>query len=157
MKYDLETLLTDVKAVLTSHLTAKITEINNEKNDSIVLSDIASDAYVLQSLNGATMNFDPFIFYGVSDFATVPNLSYSSQQAEIFVLLVMMDRAEELDIATRMFRYLRCLEEVFQDNFDSANGGVKLSLKSLAPTNLQLANADQRHRIVGVLLSADMG
>ena len=48
-KYDLETLVVDVRDAVKNNMTAKIAEINSDKNDAIVLKVPASDAYIMQS------------------------------------------------------------------------------------------------------------
>jgi hypothetical protein len=156
-KYDLESLLNDIKTILTNNLNTKITALNSEKNDSVTLSQVNSDAYVLQSLNGVTVNYNPFIFYGLLDVQGEGNYGYTPSMYEIIVAIVVEDEGEDVNIATRMFRYLRVLEEVFADHFDSIPEGVKISVKSQVPIEIALLNSSYPHRAVGVLLRADMG
>ncbi len=157
MTYDIEMLLSDIKSVLLANLNTKITALNSEKNDSISLTAIDSTAYALQSLNGANINFDPFIFYAVQDVKSVGQAGATSMIVDVVVAVVKEDQGMDLDIANRMFRYGRALKEVFEENFDQNAGAVKLTIQSLVPVEFMLMNSSFNHRAIGVLIQAEIG
>lgn len=157
MAYDLENLCDDVKSILTTNLNTKISEINSLKNDSTVLATIDSNAYIFQSMNGAQANMNPFVFYNIADIEDNAGIySQVSKKVDIAVAIVVEDQGIDVNITVRMLRYLRCLEEIFRDNFDSIAQGVKLTVKSLAPIEITLLNSTFNHRAVGVMITVDM-
>lgn len=156
-RYDIESFLADVKALLLSDLNSKLSAITSEKNDGITLKAVDASAYFLQSLNGTQVNHNPFIFYGVQDIATTGNHSYSSQKVDVVVAVVLEDAGQDVDIAPRLFRYGRALHEVIEEGFDRNTNGVKLMVQSLVPIDFKLMNSSTNHKAIGVLVQADLG
>lgn len=159
-KYDIESLLLDIETLLKNNLNNKITAINSEKNDSIVLAQIDSNAYFMQSLDGPEVNYNPFIFYGIeaiSDEATGANFSFTPMRLSIAVALVMEDSGLDVNISRRMFRYQRAIKEIFEEGFDSIPEGIKLTVQSQVPIELSLLNDSYKHKAIGVTIKADMG
>lgn len=152
-RYDLEMLLTDVLAVMTDNLNTKITSINTEKNDSITLSQVNSSAYFLQTMDAAQANFSPFILYGVEDILSVASGPGTAKHYQLQVAL-LMENLDEPNIAKRMFRYSRALEEIFQENWHLLNNGIKLNIQSLVPENFVALNTTRPYHVVGLRLQA---
>jgi hypothetical protein len=71
MKYDLENLLDDIETVLKTNLNTKITQLNTEKSDAIVLRSVPSQAYFFETLDQRVANYNPFILYGIEEIETV--------------------------------------------------------------------------------------
>ena len=153
-KYDVESFLADIKATLQANLNTKIAEINSEKSDSIVLATIDNAAYVLQQLNGALINWNPFVFYGVDDIQSTSRGPLSSRAITASAVVIVKDDGNDIEVGIRMFRYLRVLEEVFKDNW--ANNAVKLEIKSLVPIPITNLNSSDSYRAVGVSLDAGL-
>ncbi len=157
-KFDLEDLLDGIKTIMTTHLNTKISAINSEKNDQITLKAVESGAYFDNTMDAAQANYDPFIFYGVSDMPGEAS-DYpgdSAYRAEIVVLICCADHGTDINISRRMLRYQRVLKEVFEERFDDAGGRCKLSVKTQVPVTIQLLNSSTRHKVVGVLLRTDL-
>ena len=156
-KYDLEKLLNDIETILKANLNTKLAAIDTEKADSITLATVDSTAYVRQSLNGETVNSDPFIFYGVDEIETVEGLGFGTNaKYSITVMLILADMNADLDIANRMFRYLRAIQEVFQENWNETDNGVKLFISSLAPIAVTDMDTNATYRAIGVKLEATL-
>ena len=157
MTYDIESLCDDIKTILTTNLNTKLTAINNEKADSITLATIDASAYAFQSMNGATMNFDPFIFYGVQDIQGEGGYGQTPMQVEVAVILCLSDQGQDIDITKRVLRYGRALKEVFEEHFGDTENSAKLSVQSQVPIDIKLLNSSNPHRAIGVTLRADLG
>ena len=144
---------------MSNNLNPKITALNTEKADSISLTPVASNAYVFPSLNGTTLNYDPFIFYGIQDIRSDTETGYGHtlESVDVVVCLVKADMGQDVDIGNRMLRYHRALKEVIEDGFDENRNGIKLKVSSLVPIEFTLMNSAQLFRAVGVLIRADMG
>jgi hypothetical protein len=156
-RYDIESLCDDIKAILVANLTAKIMALNTEKADTVTLADVSAEAYIFQSMNGVTVNYNPFIFYGVQEIDGEGGQSYTPSRVDVSVILVLEDSGEDIDIGRRMLRYGRALKEVFEEHFQDTSHGVKLTVQSQVPIEITLMNSSERHRAIGVLVRADMG
>jgi hypothetical protein len=157
-RYDVELLLADIKSIMTTNLNTKITAINTEKGDSL-LTAIDSNAYFLQDMNqNSGIVYDPFIYYGVEDVATVSIGGHTSKQVSIPVIMVLSDVGQASSPATRLFRYWRALEEIFEEHWSDCdnNGAIKIGVKSLTPVSWQLENSAATYKCVGVLLTVGM-
>jgi hypothetical protein len=60
MAYDIEGLLTNIETILKANLNTKITAINSEKNDSIVLDSVL-DASYQYDMDDKEANYNPFM------------------------------------------------------------------------------------------------
>lgn len=154
--YGLEEILVDIKAVVYDKLNTKIDEINAEKNDGITLSQVRNEAYILQSLDGSEANFNPFIFYGADDISSESRGPNSSKKYSLFVLIVIADDGQDKNISTRMFRYLRAIEEILKENWNN-KGGAKIEVKSLVPVPLPSLNSSNPSRATGVQIETNIG
>jgi len=157
-RYDIETLITDLSTLFTTNMTAKINAINSEKNDSIVLKDLPTGGVILQSMDGKIANYNPFLYIGVVDLQgeDIPNASRSLQRADVAVLFVLADEAQDSEIWKRLFRYQRVIREIIEEKFDSMSGQLNLKVKSQVPIELALVNNSYSHKAIGVTVSADI-
>lgn len=156
-KYDLETLMTDIKSCYQANMPAKIAELNTEKNDAISLSVPADGSYVMQSMDGASANWNPFMFIGIVDLVGEPTTGYSDMKPSVAVLAVIEDDGQDVEIWKRLFRYHRAIREIAESNFDFLPGHSTLGIKSQVPVELALVNGSFRHKAMGVLLEAHLG
>lgn len=158
-KYDLETVLSDISSVVTSNIAAKISAINSEKNDSITLKDLDSNAVAIQSMDGKVLNYNPFLYVGIVnlDGEASPREAATLQKWDVAVLMVLSDEAQDVEIYKKMFRYQRVLQEIFEENFESLSGYSKLKVKSQTPIELALVNNSYSHKAIGVMVSGEIG
>lgn len=160
MNTDIETILRDIETYTKANLNTKITEINDEKNDDIVLETIATDAFFVQSLNNATANFDPHILIGLGDIQNQGGAkSYAGTVKELVfgVFIIKTDYGTDLQIAFKMFRYLRVLEEFFQKNFDKIVKGATFEVNSFVPDLVRRIDSNDTFRAAGVEITVHLG
>lgn len=160
---DLESILDEVLSALKTTLNAKIDAIQTEKSAGDLAAGIVIDlkhvddkAYFLQSLNGDIAAFDPFILYGVEDQKTEGNGNATLKIYKINVVLCASDTGQEREIARRMLRYSRALEQTFQGYFAGISYGFKVNIESLTPVQFTLMNSTNDYRAVGVSLEIGM-
>ena len=156
MAYDLETLMNDVKAIMTSNLNTKISAINTEKGDSTVLDTIPTDAYFLQDLDHETLNYNPFVFYSLEEVEGSGFAPQTPQEALITIIIVVADQGY-MDTANRMFRYSRALKEVFEENFFIKSNSNFLNINVLAPVPLTTLNQSMEYRASGIQIKTIIG
>ena len=156
-KYDLEMLLADVKAVMTSSLNTKLAEIDSEKADAITLATVASGSYFFQTMDAEVANCNPFILYGIEDIETIHIGPYGSKLVTITVYLVLEEGGQEANLSSRMLRYLRALEEIYETDWQTVSNAIKIKKQSLVPFELTRLNDSQPCRAVGIRLRADLG
>ena len=157
MAYDLESLMSDVKSILTTNLNTKIGDINTEKGDSITLLTVDSAAYFMQDLDHESLNFNPFIFYSVEDIDGTGFGPNTPQEFLINVILVLADQSGLTDVSTRMFRYSRALKEIFEENFSIKSNSNFISINVLAPVPLTSLNESMEFRAIGIQIKSSIG
>lgn len=116
LKYDAERFLTDVEGLFKSYLNAKITSINTEKNDTVILDQVDSNAY-FHDMDEKAANYSPVFLTQISNIQTNGIGPTSSQIITIDASLIFFDGNQDAFITNRMLRYQRCMKEVIEDNF----------------------------------------
>lgn len=149
-KYDIESFLTDILNVVQNNLPAKITEINAEKNDAIVLDSIPNENYFVSS-GEQVFNENVFIYYGITDIITNTSGAKTSQEVTIN-FEVVFNNLNSNKTLERVLRYSRCLREVLQENFKSGRH-TNLKINELVPTNAQI-NQGSDFKVGGVKVSS---
>lgn len=154
--YDVERLLSDIQSLYSSNLNTKIGAINTEKNDSISLKTVDSNAY-FTDLNGKQVNYNPFVLYSIENITAKSQNGMTIKDVLVSVVLVVEDQGEDVSIYNRMLRYGRALEEVAQDSFTLIENAVKLEVHALPPVYFQAVNSTEFYRAVGVQIAASLG
>lgn len=153
-RYDVESLVNEVKAVLVANLNTRIAAINVEKADAVVLDEINDDAYMIQFRNGTILNFNPFVAIEVAEIGPNSAGPYAAQEVTVNVFVVFEDRNEDVDVASRMYRYMRALKDAFETNgWYLPSGSVKLEATSLAPITLPSQDGSVSARVAGIALT----
>lgn len=157
---DLEVILDQLKSALQTTLNSKIDAIQAEKATgdasaarTVALSHVDNKAYFLQTLDDAIANYDPFILFGLDDPRAQGIGPATAKNYKITVALCASDSGQDLEIARRMFRYSRALEETMEYYFARISPAIKLSVESLAPIQFTLMNSSNNYRAVGVSIS----
>ena len=154
---DIETVCNEVKSVIQSNIVAKLAEITTDKGDSLTLDAIDTDAYFFQTLNQKTVNYNPFVYYGV---AAIDGDSQGGQTVtalDIFILVCISDEFQDLLIANKLFRYQRAIKEIFEETFDLPESGVRVRVQNQVPVDIRLSDSAEIHRVIGVTLRAELG
>jgi hypothetical protein len=153
---DFESVLDDVKLIMTTHLNTKITAIVADKGDGITPPAINANAYFLQTLDEAIANFDPFVAYGIQDITSVDTqYGQSQQQISISIVIVLSDNGRS-DINRVLFRYSRALKEIFEENFKNANIGNKIIVRQFTPVPFEALDSSMEFKAIGVILETHL-
>ena len=107
----------------------------------------------MQSLDNATINHDPFVFYGITDIASEPNGPYISEDITINVMIVVAENNEYNEnsgMTQIMFRYQEALKETIKSNWSNCGNGNKIFIKSLLPVQIESLNDSQSFRVIGI-------
>lgn len=154
-RYDLESLLNDLKAVAVANLNAKLSAISSEKNDDIALLPVPNEAYFFQVLDKKKAgHFPAFIFYGASDPTVQAIGAGTAEDYEVFFIAVLRETAEGEAFSTRLLRYSRALKEIFETAFTQNKIRTRISVSSITPTNFAIQDQPGSFRGVGVKVRA---
>lgn len=152
-KQDLEVILDSVVTLLQSKLNSKLTAISTEKGDTVPNLAIDNNAYVILGLNQKTINFDPFVMLIATDIKTKGERGISAHEVDLSVLTIKADEGENINIHRTMLRYMRAMEEVFEENYSALDTGVFYNIQTLAPKTLVDLNTNKTFRGAGVGLT----
>lgn len=154
-KFDAEDLLTEIRAVMTAGLNAKISAIEAEKGAlTPTLKTIGADSYFEQTWNDKILNRNPAIFYGIEDVQSVENGGLLAKSYKIFVEVVLIDNGNTNDSSKRILRYSRALEELFQAADLAGRGMSKLKVDTVRPVAFKLElDSSEEIKIGGVTLT----
>lgn len=156
MKYDIETLEADLLSIVQTYLPAKLAEITAEKADSITLTVPVADDY-FNTTDDEVNNRKLSVQYGVIDGQP---LSIGPQVAEDnrYIFLVYLDETNlKTGVARKMlFRYIRALKEVFQENFRRIHCCSLMTVQSIAPTSASWDENENSpvYKVGGVYINA---
>lgn len=149
-KFDLECLLHNIEDFLKANLNTQLAAIDAEKNSGWTTEPVDAEAYVFQSLDNLPVNFDPILFYGVSDIESksVPGASAKIIKIEISVIKV---DDESKTIGKKLLRYGRALEELFEKNYFKINNvRPKIIVSSLQPISFKMQNSSNLFKAIGI-------
>ena len=157
MAYDLENLLDDVKGIMTTNLNTKISAINSEKSDTTTLLTVDNSAYFLQELDNTSVNYNPFVFYNCEEIEGTGLGPLTPQEFLINCIIVVADQSAQGDLPIRMFRYLRCFKEIFEENFSIKANANFISINLLTPIPLTSLNETHEFRATGIQIKTSLG
>ncbi len=147
-RYDLETLLKNIKSVIVSDFNTKITEINTEKNDGITLPTFDTNAVVF-NMDKKWMNYNPSIMIQTIDNQGISNANTRSKNLIINVALIYSNiNIDGENLQWMMLRFQRALEEIFEAKFSSRLFLGRLTIQSL-PT-LEFTEETKTYNMTGV-------
>lgn len=158
-KYDAESLIADLETILKADLNDKLSEITAEKGDGLELKSVDSNAYIFQTQNDTIANYDPFIYFEISEVETLGIGPATSEKIFVTIVILVVDSGQDLSIGKRLIRYSRALKEVIEANWDKIPHTLKMSVKSLSPSPFRyaFANSADTYRAVGVQVEANIG
>lgn len=149
MKFDLEILLSDIKALMISKLNTKISSINTEKNDSIILKTVSDSAYFLD-MDDQAANYDPVILYSITDIQSQGIGPRTSKSVTINIALILSDDGIVPFIVNRMLRYGRCLSEIFEENWKYSRAVSDFKVQALPVLSFQKSDSSENYKVVGI-------
>jgi len=161
MKYDLERLLDDLLAIVKTNLNTKINEIQAEKTTLLGQGNFAvpliDDNAWFDSLDERTVNFDPYVYYGVNDNRVIEQAGAEASEVQIFFTVVLHYDGSDTAMFRKMLRYIRALQEIVSENFDAIQCASNLTVSTMTPVDLKDLDGDTFHKIGGVVINTSIG
>lgn len=153
--YDIESLLSDIRAFLVANLNTKLAAIDAEKNDGITLAQVNSSAFLDQTAGDhEMMNYDPFVMYGIEEAPETQAVGPGTITPYIlFVVVALTDTANDPNVYKRLLRYQRAFRELFEANWANVGGSVKFKVSGSVPIPVNLLDKKRISKVVGVTLS----
>lgn len=155
---DIEHILTKMETAMkdvTTGLNSVLASIDSEKNDGLTLKSIPTEAYFFQTMDERVANYDPFLYYELSEIVNENNGPSNYKAYTITVIIVFDVGMEEAATSAkalpkRILRYSRALEQFFSGKWDSIKKGFTFNVQSLVPVSIQLVNSSKPFMAVGV-------
>jgi len=152
MKYDIEIAEADLLALVKVQLPAKLTEITAEKADSITLA-VPADAEYFNGTDDSVDNRALSVYYGLID--DTPN-SIGSATAEEgrFMFLFYLNELNQKQgvIRKKLFRYIRALKEIFEENFDYFPYLSTFKIVTIAPQSWRENETSPAYKVGGIYI-----
>jgi hypothetical protein len=79
------------------------------------------------------------------------------QEFLINCIIVVADQSAQGDLPLRMFRYLRCFKEIFEENFSIKANANFISINLLTPIPLTSLNETHEFRATGIQIKTSLG
>lgn len=150
MTFDIECFIDNLEQFLKDNLNNALAVVDAEKNSGWTTEPVDPEAYVFQSLDNLPINFDPILFYGISNVGGEAIESATSGIYSIEVSVIKADD-ESKTIGRKLLRYQRAMKMIFEQNYFKINNvRPKIVIKSLQPINFQLQNSSNQFKAIGV-------
>ena len=156
MKFDLECFFDNLELFLKDKLNPQIVLIDAEKNANKAIADqwttepVDNEAYVYQSLDQMPVNFDPILYYGISQMPS-NGIGPATAKNPIIEISIIKTDDESKTIGRKLLRYQRALEEIFEENFYKINSvRPKIEVSSLQPVAFKDQNSSNRFKAIGI-------
>lgn len=135
MKYDVEKLEADLLALVKSKLPSKLAEITAEKADSITLVVPTADDY-FNTTDDEVLNRKLSVQYGLIDGSPL-SISSSTAETNRYLFLIYLNELNKKPgvVRKKLYRYIRALKEIFEENFDRLSFVSKMNIHTIAPTS----------------------
>ena len=154
-RYDLESLITDLKAICQANLNAKLTAIDAEKADGLTSFQIPTTAYLFQDLRQESIApHKAIMFFGVDDPESNGIGPATLERVEIYFIVICQRLPDALEYHTRLLRYMRALKEIFEENWHKIPNANRFTISSLSPTTLEGPGFQAGYKAVGVKVQA---
>ena len=139
MTYDIEVVENSLLSLVKQHLPAKLSEIEAEKADGVLLPAPTDDQYYTGTdIDEKVVNYDFIVIHGVGHQGAI-SISSATAQDNIygFVFLFSEQNAPSGELRKKILRYSRAIKEVFEYHFDAFPFLSNLKIYMLAPENWQ--------------------
>ena len=156
MIYDVETLESDLLALVKAKLPDKIADITAEKADSIVLN-VPTNSQYFNTTDDEVDNRKLSVMYGVVDGSPNSIGSNTSEDNRYIFLVYLNEQNLKTGIARKMlFRYIRALKEIFEENFNSLSCVSTLKINSIAPQSWSENETSPVYKVGGVYIETSI-
>ena len=152
-QFDVESFMNHFLKVFQDNLTSKISEINTEKADDIVLKDIPAKQYIMDA-NAQTINFDELIYYGFPSItATDSHAGGISEEITMsFEVVFPSPEGGQID-NKKIMRYTRALKEIAFENARKEARISDLTIDTFSPVVIESNLISPLIRIGGITLT----
>lgn len=155
-KFDIESFQDSVLQIIKDNINAKIAEINTEKADSITLETIDTTNAFANDLNEVVVNFDPFVYHGISAINPTAIGGATSNNITLFFEVIFAYNADGNSQIRKVLRYSRILQEIVEEKQRKILGVSNLEIQQLVPLDVRLSESDQQYKIGGIHLSGTL-
>lgn len=158
IKYDAERFMDDLLVIIRENLNLKINEIQAEKDTllgsgNFAVPTIETAAY-FDSLDERVANFDPYVYYGLGDNTVIQAASAESSDLTAFFTVVLHYNGSDASMYRKMLRYVRALQEIISENYDTIPEVSRLKVTAISPQDLRDLDESTFHKIAGVSIQA---
>lgn len=140
-KFDLESFRDLYLDLVKSNIASKISEINTEKNDGVIL-EVPSASHFIRNIDDQALSFDPFIHYGFSEIDAESNAGAVVYEATLFFAFYFIDRGEGSIAESKILRYTRAITEIISENAHKSGMVSNLQIKALPPSIVSFSDPE---------------
>lgn len=158
MKCDIEIVENKLLDLVKTKLSAKLSEIETEKDDGVTL-EVPTDA---QYFNGTDIdeeivNQELIVRYGLVESSVISISSATAEENNYIFLIYLTDlNAPQGEMRKKLFRYTRALKEIFEENFDKFSFLSRLDIKIIAPALWRENDASPVYKVGGVYIETSL-
>lgn len=154
-KLDLEWLEGAIIQLIKDNLTAKLAQIDADKNDGLILDPIPVANY-FATFEEEINNVDEFIMYGY-DTTTADGIGPATIQDFVFMIFVFfstMNNEIVNENRKKSFRYSRAIKEIIQSHYGDIGNTSTLKITEVEPADFQLNENSPLLKIAGLQISS---
>lgn len=151
-------LVDGIESFIKANLNTKIAEQNSSNSHSLTLKTVDNEAYFFQTMNDAIANYDPFVYYGVSNIQVLDKAGGGViEEITLHAIICVSDRGEDLQIGRRMLLYREAWKSLIGSGWALINKAVRMDLTSLVPVKFTEINTNAPYRAVGIEMVVKLG
>jgi hypothetical protein len=154
--FDTEELLDSVRTILQANMATKLSDIDTEKADGLILDDIPTAGYFINTIP-PSLNVNPFLIYGVQAVTPISSGPTVALAYSLFIIIGHAGLRNEVndDIQRKLLRYSRAVKEIMAEKFDSISPGFSKIEVEEFPANPEIElNNNEILRVSGLVFSA---
>lgn len=152
-KFDTEKFENTIIQVIKDNLSAKLIEINSDKNDGIICKDIPKKAY-FSTLTDEYCNFNPFIYYQIVEIEPNTEGGNTFRKITMLISVCISDDNNSLALRKKTFRYSRALQEILEKNVKINGYCSNTKFSEIPPINLRLNENSPNYKLGGIILTS---
>lgn len=153
MSFDIEKLIVDLDTFFKANLNSRITAINAEKNDSIVLASIDSAAFIVGDQDTKNKSYNPYVLIELENVTSEFRGRAIAENYEIVILMFLQDDYNIIDNWKLTLRYWRAIKETALAAWDKVARGMQADVSSLTPVDIQVNNSSNPMKVFGARIS----
>lgn len=153
MKLDLEKTEELLISFVKVDLTDKLAEIDAEKNDGIILTDVPLDSF-FDTFTEEVNNVKNFIHYTMNDSSSDGIGPATSKSFSMFIVVYSPENFNSNDSTWRKkaFRYSRAIEEIIQTHSKDIGSISQIKISTMIPQLFQINEQSPIYKVGGALI-----